>query len=51
MESIFDWGGEQMALYLGEAVGELLVITLNKCVNKVPNTQVGKLNQYYVTAP
>ena len=30
LENIFDWGGEQMALYLGTQLGDLLVITLNK---------------------
>ncbi|KAI0357106.1 hypothetical protein OH77DRAFT_1494971 [Trametes cingulata] len=29
LECIFDWGGEQMALYLGKDLGDLLVITLN----------------------
>lgn len=28
-----DAGGEQMAFYLGPDLGDLLVITLNKCVN------------------
>ena len=51
MESIFDWGGEQVALYLGESVGELLVITLNKCVCEVSITTVVKLTKQYLTAP
>ena len=30
LEKLFDWGGEQMALYLGKELGDLVVITLNK---------------------
>ena len=30
LEKLFDWGGEQMALYLGKELGDLNVITLNK---------------------
>ena len=30
MEKMFDWGGEQMALYLGKDLGDLLIITMNK---------------------
>ena len=30
LEGIFDWGGEQMALYLGKDLGDLLIVTLNK---------------------
>lgn len=30
LEKMFDWGGEQMALYLGKDLGDLLIITLNK---------------------
>ena len=30
LERIFDWGGEQMALYLDKDVGELIIITLDK---------------------
>ena len=33
MESMLDWGGEQMSLYLGKELGDLLIITLNKCVS------------------
>ena len=29
---MFDWGGEQMALYLGKELGDLLIVTLNKSV-------------------
>ena len=32
MEQMFDWGGEQMALYLGKEMGDLLIVTLNKWV-------------------
>ena len=29
-EKLFDYGGEQLAMYCGEDLGELIVITLNK---------------------
>ncbi|TBU27140.1 hypothetical protein BD309DRAFT_872768 [Dichomitus squalens] len=32
LEGIFDWGGEQMALYLGKDLGDLVVVTLNNAV-------------------
>ena len=32
LENLFDWGGEQMVLYLGTQLGDLLAITLNKYV-------------------
>ncbi|KAI0337882.1 hypothetical protein BDW22DRAFT_1363665 [Trametopsis cervina] len=32
LEKMFDWGGEQMALYLGKDLGDLLIITLNNAV-------------------
>ncbi|KAF9788189.1 hypothetical protein BJ322DRAFT_1047593 [Thelephora terrestris] len=32
LEKIFDWCGEQMALYLGLSLGDLLIITLNNAV-------------------
>jgi len=32
LERMFDWGGEQMAYYLGEELGDLLIITLNNAV-------------------
>ncbi|KAH9913962.1 uncharacterized protein BXZ73DRAFT_106748 [Epithele typhae] len=35
LEGIFDWGGEQMALYLGKDLGDLLVVTLNNAVEAV----------------
>ena len=30
LEHFFDWGGEQVALYCGRDLGDLIVITLNK---------------------
>ena len=30
MEGLLDWGGEQMSLYLGKQLGDLLSITLAK---------------------
>lgn len=35
LEKLFDFGGEQMALYVGRDLGDLIIITLNKCVNKL----------------
>lgn len=32
LEHLFDWGGEQMSLYLGHQLGDLLVVTLNNAV-------------------
>jgi len=32
LEKLFDYGGEQMALYLGADLGDLLVVTLNNTV-------------------
>ncbi|KDQ57906.1 hypothetical protein JAAARDRAFT_34718 [Jaapia argillacea MUCL 33604] len=32
LENIFDFGGEQMAFYLGKDLGDLLVVTLNNAV-------------------
>ncbi|KAJ3555454.1 hypothetical protein NM688_g2569 [Phlebia brevispora] len=32
MENLFDWGGEQMAIYLGKDLGDLATITLNNAV-------------------
>lgn len=32
LEKLFDWCGEQMALYLGSSLGDLLIITLNNAV-------------------
>jgi hypothetical protein len=30
LEKIFDWGGEQIAMYCGPDLGDLIIITLNK---------------------
>ncbi|THH13160.1 hypothetical protein EW146_g7031 [Bondarzewia mesenterica] len=32
LEKLFDWGGEQLALYCGVDIGDLIVITLNNAV-------------------
>lgn len=32
LEQLLDWGGEQMSMYLGKGLGDLLLITLNKLV-------------------
>ncbi|KAH9987960.1 hypothetical protein BJV77DRAFT_1061506 [Russula vinacea] len=32
LEKIFDWGGEQLAMYCGPDLGDLIVITLNNIV-------------------
>ncbi|KZP13047.1 hypothetical protein FIBSPDRAFT_835491 [Athelia psychrophila] len=32
LEQVFDWGGEQMCLYLGKDLGDLLTVTLNNAV-------------------
>ncbi|KAI0300648.1 hypothetical protein B0F90DRAFT_394585 [Multifurca ochricompacta] len=32
LEKLFDWGGEQLAMYCGEDLGDLIVITLNNAV-------------------
>ncbi|KAF7789151.1 hypothetical protein EIP86_000088 [Pleurotus ostreatoroseus] len=32
MENIFEWGGEQLAIYLGKDLGDLVVISLNNAV-------------------
>lgn len=36
LEQLLDWGGEQMSMYLGKGLGDLLVITLNKSVICTP---------------
>lgn len=30
LEKLFDFGGEQLAMYCGEDIGDLIIITLNK---------------------
>ncbi|KAH9036459.1 hypothetical protein EDB85DRAFT_2143038 [Lactarius pseudohatsudake] len=32
LQKLFDWGGEQMAMYLGKDLGDLVVVTLNNAV-------------------
>ncbi|VDB90211.1 unnamed protein product [Peniophora sp. CBMAI 1063] len=32
LEKLFDWGGEQLAMYCGEDLGDLIIITLNNAV-------------------
>lgn len=32
MEKFFDWGGEQLALYCGQDLGDLIMVTLNNFV-------------------
>jgi hypothetical protein len=32
LEKLFDWGGEQLAMYCGPDLGDLIVVTLNKSV-------------------
>ena len=30
LEKLFDYGGEQLSMYCGEDLGDLIVVTLNK---------------------
>lgn len=39
LEQLFDWGGEQMSLFLGKDLGDLLMISLNKFVNVTYNSK------------
>ena len=32
LQKFFDFGGEQMAFYVGKDIGDLIVVTLNKSV-------------------
>jgi Ca2+:H+ antiporter len=32
LEKLFEFGGEQLAMYCGPDLGDLITITLNKCV-------------------
>ncbi|TFY69958.1 hypothetical protein EVG20_g2922 [Dentipellis fragilis] len=32
LEKLFDWGGEQLALFCGEDLGDLIIVTLNNAV-------------------
>ena len=45
LERLFDWAGEQMALYLGQDLGDLLSITLSKYVFP-PNGHLTHTNVY-----
>jgi hypothetical protein len=35
LEKMFDWGGEQLAMYCGPDLGDLITITLNKYVRLI----------------
>jgi hypothetical protein len=35
LEKMFDWGGEQLAMYCGPDLGDLIIITLNKYVRHI----------------
>ena len=35
LEKLFDWGGEQLAMYCGPDLGDLIIVTLNKCVRLI----------------
>ena len=35
LEKMFDWGGEQLAMYCGPDLGDLIMITLNKYVRLI----------------
>ena len=37
LEKLFDFGGEQLAMYCGEDLGDLIVVTLNKYVRVSPS--------------
>jgi hypothetical protein len=36
LERLFEWAGEQLALYCGPTLGDLIVITLNKYASLCP---------------
>src|SRR5258708_25726988 len=40
LEKLFDWGGEQLAMYCGPDLGDLIIITFNKyvCLIRPPST-------------
>ena len=38
LEKLFDWGGEQLAMYCGLDLGDLIIVTLNKCVRLISVT-------------
>ena len=35
LEKLFDWGGEQLAMYCGPDLGDLIIITFNKYVRLI----------------
>ena len=35
LEKLFDWGGEQLAMYCGPDLGDLIIVTLNKCARLI----------------
>jgi len=35
LEKLFDWGGEQLAMYCGPDLGDLIIVTLNKYVRLI----------------
>ena len=37
LEKLFDYGGEQLAMYCGDDLGDLIVITLNKYARVFPS--------------
>ncbi|OBZ72759.1 Vacuolar calcium ion transporter [Grifola frondosa] len=50
LENLFDYGGEQMALYLGKDLGDLLVVTLNK-LRLLQSTIVGVVILHLLLVP
>ncbi|KAF7978300.1 hypothetical protein HWV62_895 [Athelia sp. TMB] len=50
LEQIFDWGGEQMALYLGKEIGDLLIVTLNK-LRLLQSTIIGVILLHLLLVP
>ena len=38
LEKMFDWGGEQLAMYCGPDLGDLIIITLNKYVRLISSS-------------
>ena len=50
MEHLFDYGGEQMAYYLGKDLGDLLMVTLNKLVPTYSLKKKLTFNRYLFSA-
>ena len=40
LEKLFDYGGEQLSMYCGEDLGDLIVVTLNKYARTSSMAQV-----------